>query len=182
MEDYLKIIKEFNGIIGAVVGSTTTLVITKLLKSTGKVCLYLKEWEVENTEENEIGEINYIKTTSLEVDSLYIKLTMDIYNSSEIPKIMRNIKIGFYNNKKELFSIVPNDKDNEFKGQQFNFPQKSTIINLESKKCIIKKFSFNISDKNVIDLLKNANVIYFMYTNENNKNKKFPMRKNIINE
>lgn len=178
----IEIIKEFNGIIGAVVGSVTTLIVTKLLKSTGKIHLYLKDWDVKNTIKNEFRERTYIKTTSLEVESLYIKFKMDIYNSSEIPKIMRNIKIGFYDNKKELFSVILNDKDNEITREYFSFSQESTIINIEAKKCIVKEFNFNIDDKTIIDLLKNTNTIYFMYTNEKNKNKKVLIRKNILNE
>ena len=45
MQNIICIIKEFEGIIGAILGSTFTLIITDILKKIGKLKIYLNNFE-----------------------------------------------------------------------------------------------------------------------------------------
>lgn len=179
MNNYLAILKEFDGILGAVVGSVATLITTQIIKSMGKLNLYLKKWDVENQRNDECGCVTYERATSLDTKSLYITVILEIYNSCENPKIMRNIKFGFYNGKKEVFAVSPNDKENTIKSQHYSIPKEVTIINIEAKKCIVKEFNFEI-DNSSIHLLRDTNNIYLLYTNERNIIKRFLIRRSIL--
>ncbi|EOW2658305.1 hypothetical protein ACOVAV_002819, partial [Enterococcus faecalis] len=44
MDSIIKLLIEFEGIIGAILGSVATLITTELLKSRGKIRLYLRDF------------------------------------------------------------------------------------------------------------------------------------------
>ena len=96
MKNIICIIKEFEGIIGAILGSTFTLIITDILKKIGKLKIYLNNFEGRywyNSKDD-----RYEPTTSKKygtsIESFRFKFDIDVYNSSEIPKIMRDLKIS----------------------------------------------------------------------------------------
>lgn len=104
----------------------------------GKTNLFLMKWDTTATKTN--------KSNSDNID-YGITSSVEIYNSSDIPKIMRGISIGFYNGKTEVFKIIPNDRDNTYDNYNNRLADRAaTIFNLESKKCIIKEFDLYIND------------------------------------
>ncbi|MBU3175177.1 hypothetical protein KPL47_02205 [Clostridium estertheticum] len=181
MVNITSIIKEFEGILGAILGSSTTLIITQLLKRMGKLNLFIKNWDVWTQQNDDFGGTSMIKATSCNEAYYYITFNMEIYNGSDIPKIMRDVNIAFYKDKKELFKIVPCDIDNDkIIGGGFRDSQKVNVLNIEPKKCTTKDFGFSIDDINMLDSLKEVNNIYFIHTNESIKVKKLLIRKQVI--
>ena len=98
MQNIICIIKEFEGIIGAILGSAFTLIITDILKKIGKLKINLNDFEERywyNSKDD-----RYEPTTSKKyctsIEGFRFKFDIDVYNSSELPKIMRDLKISIY--------------------------------------------------------------------------------------
>ncbi|MCB2354460.1 hypothetical protein [Clostridium estertheticum] len=179
------VLKEFDGIIGAiaggVIGTVSTLIATQLLKRMGKLNLFIKKWEIRRPQLDGYGGTSMVNATSCNEAYYHITFNMETYNGSEIPKIMRDVKIAFYKDKKELFKIVPCDRDNDkVIAGGFRDSQEVNVLNFEPKKCTTKDFSFRIDDIDMLDNLKEVNKIYFIHTNENKKVKKLFIRKQVI--
>lgn len=65
MHDLIIILKEFEGIIGTILGSVTTLIVTDILRKIGKLKLYLIEWRGVYYTKGELGEIVLAKDAAL---------------------------------------------------------------------------------------------------------------------
>ena len=96
MQNIICIIKEFEGIIGTILGGAFTLIITDILKKIGKLKIYLNNFEGRYWYNSKADP--YEPTTSKKygtsIESFRFKFDIDLYNSSEIPKIMRDLKIS----------------------------------------------------------------------------------------
>ena len=103
----LSILKEFEGIIGAVLGSTVTLVVTDILRHKGKLKIYVPNFELKLDFEENFSEK---KNSEREIRGITIRYKIQIYNGSDICKIMRDFKIRFYNGKNVLFTQIPRDE------------------------------------------------------------------------
>ena len=139
MQNIICIIKEFEGIIGAILGSTFTLIITDILKKIGKLKIYLNNFEGRywyNSKED-----RYKQTTSKKygtsIESFRFKFDIDVYNSSELPKIMRDLKISIYKNKKFLKEVNVNDEETRRVVCRCITVDKTTIFNIPAKEVII---------------------------------------------
>lgn len=105
------IILEFEGIIGAILGSVVTLIITDILQNQGKIKQYLMSYEAKVDTYEDVG----CSQRGKEGDDIYgygIKYEFQIYNGYKFPKIMRKFNIEFYKDKKLVMSIIPKDESN----------------------------------------------------------------------
>lgn len=182
MNNLIKLIKNFDGILGAVIsiiGGLIVSIITYIWRSCRNLNIGLRNWKVYGSIINELGEYGYEEATSLKYEDIYVKTEVEIYNACDDFKIMRNIKIVFYNNKIKLFDITPYDDDNSvIIADKFKEGGKVSIINIEGKKCIVKKFNFRIID--TMKYINNVTAVYLEYTDYRNKHKKCLIKENII--
>ncbi len=105
----LKIIKEFEGIIGALLGTISTLIVTEIIRKVGKFKHYLLEY---NSKIDTYGDVGCY-FSGKDKDNYYgysIKYKFQVYNGYEEPQIMRDFKLKFFKNKKEIFFLVPRDE------------------------------------------------------------------------
>ena len=103
----LSILKEFEGIIGAVLGSAVTLVVTDILRHKGKLKIYVPSFELKLDFEDYFS---VKKNSEREIRGITIRYKIQIYNGSDICKIMRDFKIRFCNGKNVLFTQIPRDE------------------------------------------------------------------------
>jgi len=102
-------------------------------------------------------------------------LTLDMYNSSSNPKIMRNIFIQFYENNKLIYKEVPDDENTEFYNSASTFYKKIKPININPKSVLQVKLRSCIDDKNIFC---NFSSIWLVYSNDRDKLKRFLVYKN----
>lgn len=178
----LQTIKDFEGIIGAILGVIFTLITTHLLKGIGTIKIYFKDYSIEKHEKDQMGYTRRVKTTSLDSEELIIIIELELYNSADVPKIMRNISMALYDKNKEIFKVIPYDDDKKIVRPQYTQSYEADIINLEVKKCILKKFWFRIDDVSIISNMKETNSIYIIYKDEKGKLKKVLVRKGVLNK
>ncbi|MBQ7240657.1 MAG: hypothetical protein IJS56_04365 [Bacilli bacterium] len=184
METFINFIKDFEGIFGAILGSATTLIITDILHKKGRLKFYLMDYNGEywyESKEKHYGPTKD-KKYGQEIESYRFQFTLDIYNTSELPKIMRDLKIEVYENKKLLTSIPVNDEETRRivsrcitvdQTTVFNFNGKETVNIILSAE-IPKEFAGQLTNKNIF--------LKLNYKNEKNKNKYFKIYKGAIEE
>ena len=97
----LDITLKFQGILGTAIGAIGVLIITSLLKNLGRICIYFRGWNIEYFKNDEAGGV--LETSNLN-ESIYCNYSfeMEIINSSETPRALRDIKVNFYNSNKLL--------------------------------------------------------------------------------
>lgn len=176
MEDKVQnivcIIKEFEGIIGAILGSVATLIATDFLKQKGKLKIYLMDFKGQywyNSKEKHYGPTTS-KKDGTTIDSFRFEFIIDIYNSSELPKIMRDLKICIFQRKKLIKEIDVNDEDTRRTVSRCITVDKTTIFNFNGKESYNIKLSAEIPE-DVAFMLKNGLIIKLKYKNEKNKDK-----------
>ncbi|MGE8207825.1 hypothetical protein ACQKP0_25495 [Heyndrickxia sp. NPDC080065] len=91
MLDSIKFLKEFEGIIGAIIGSISTLIVTHWLKNTGKLTLVINDVIKEYSRLSDSG--NWVTIDTLTEDSYAkLKFSIEIYNYSENIKTLNNVR------------------------------------------------------------------------------------------
>lgn len=186
MYNCTKLVKEFKPIVIPILTSIVTTIVTTFVidykKRFGKIKSFTKKWRCTTSSENELGETIHVKANNLNVKDIFIMCELEMYNGSEINKIMRNIKIEFFQKSffknKNILNMIPLDDDTKVKKAFFYEQSEVKVINIESKKCIEKIFYLNLNSN--IEKLKNSNKIYISYINERNKKERQLIKKNII--
>jgi hypothetical protein len=139
MKDILDLVKDLEGIIGALLGVIVTLVLTQMLKSIGKMRFYIKETEIKYLKSStssygshEEEEVNVIKGAT----NIKLQHSIEIFNGSESPRILRDAMYSFYKGKKLLFSVSPDDKTTERYGSHRYWIDEFSNINIPPKQIV----------------------------------------------
>ena len=184
METFINFIKDFEGIFGAILGSASTLIITDILHKKGRLKFYLMDYNGEywyESNENYYGPTKD-KEYGQEIESYRFQFTLDIYNTSELPKIMRDLKIEVYDNKKLLTSIPVNDEETRRVVSRCITVDQTTVFNFNGKETVNIILSAEIP-KEFASQLNNKNIFLKLnYKNEKSKNKYFKIYKGAIEE
>ena len=96
-----------------------------------------------------------------EVDRYSFELSLDLYNSSEITKIMRDVAIEFSQEKINLFSVVPYNRDIKKNIEPQNIAPK-----------VVVKLNLSVGlDRNAVEFksIWNAKEIHLVYYDEKSK-------------
>lgn len=158
----LNIIKEFEGILGAILGAVSTLFATELIRRYGKLKFYNICFNRSFISFNDI----------LDNDSVSLEFVIDIFNSSSMQKTMRGISIQFFNNSVMRLEVVPLlETDINFK-DQIKKPVIFDINNILPKELQRVHLHIFIYSEN-LSKIKDTDHIYLKFTKENNTTKKF---------
>lgn len=163
----ITVIKDFSGILGAILGSTSTLIITHILKNVGKLDLFINKWEGKFKTYKEIGCHKQGKND----DDLYgydFQLELEILNNSDVYKIMRKITICFEKDGILQFSIIPYDKSTRRFASATYIADEIKVINIKPKQITHVNLYGFIHEKD-LDKIKNAKKIYLKYYNKKSK-------------
>ncbi|NRY59836.1 hypothetical protein [Clostridium beijerinckii] len=166
MTNLIAFISKFEGIIGALMGVVATLITTQLIKSLGKIYFYFYDYNIRYYGEGELGEVCEIEDIN-RADYCTYRLRIQLYNSSEIIKVLNDIKIEFVLEDKSVFS-KPNNEDNMIKHASYSEYKDFNFINIPPKELIEINITGSISTENIVDISR-VQKIHFIAKNHKNK-------------
>lgn len=171
MQVVIKILSEFQGIIGATVGVIATLIVTSVIKNLGKIYIYFRNWGIKFYKMSGVGD--HIISEIKEASYCSYSFEMEIMNSSELPKALRDIKVRFYNSdNKLLVESIPQDESTRKVSTGGSRIEPIKIINLPSKQMIYFNVSGYIKTENIKNLNKWKKVYFEAFDNRGRKVKR----------
>ncbi len=149
----------------SIIVSVTTVLITEWIKKKGNLKIYVIDYNekylaYDSKNRCDIEEKTYTKDTKI----IKVTITMDIYNNTSIPKIMRNIKLKVGNNDK----INVKDKDAESFNHSIYHIEELHNLNVNPFTVTRKTIIIGFNRENYIK----ANKYYLVYRDSNNRLKK----------
>jgi len=164
IKTFLELLKDYQGIIGVLIG----LIFGNKLRNTGKTFIEIKNTEFKNIKEEQDGEggINEIAIDFMTVNEYLCKysIDIDIYNSSESPRVLRNIEIVFYKNNKIIKKTIPKDENTMRNTMRQVKMDDLSIVNIRAKEIVNYKIGGRIVLNSSYD-----KVCFFAIQNKNNK-------------
>jgi len=171
MQVVIRILSGFQGIIGATVGVIATLIVTSIIKNLGKIYIYFRDWEIKFHKMDGTG--GFITSKLEEASSCSYSFEMEIMNSSELPRALRDIKVKFYNSdNKLLVESIPQDESTRKVSTGGSRIEPIKIINLPSKQMIYFNVSGYIKTENIKNLNKWKKVYFEAFDNRGRKVKR----------
>jgi len=180
MGDIISIIKGFEGILGAVLGSSTTLIVSDILKRKGELKLYLIKWEGCYKTYGDIG-CSLLGKEDSDFYFYSFSYTLQVYNKSDVPKIMKDFKIKFYKEKEEVYSFIPNNDYTERYGAGSTMVDKMEVANIKPKEIQVLKQSGYVNE-NDLDIIEGTSKIKLTYYDEKDKERTILLYKSIISK
>lgn len=167
MESLITFISKFEGTIGTLLGVIITFIFTQLTKKIGKIEFYFNEYEYKYWRIYE-GRIENLENEFIEKAENYdYKFRIELYNSSESIKILRDLKIGIKTGDKMIYGSVINSDLNEY-----NEFRKTThelnVINIPPKQIISFNLEGTVEKQKGVDLAQ-INQILFIAKDYKNK-------------
>ncbi|MCQ4922264.1 hypothetical protein NE686_04150 [Tissierella carlieri] len=178
MREILQVLNDFQGIIGAILGSATTLIVTDMLKKRGQLKIYLITYKDKFQTFKDVG----CSMGNKEDEDFYgysVKYVIQVYNKSDTPKIMRDFKFVFFKNKKEIYSIVPDNEDTRRYSSYTTNINEMEISNIAPKEIQVLKQSIYIMYE-VLDRIEGSDRIELQYRDEKDKKRKVTLSKKVV--
>jgi hypothetical protein len=166
MSEVVEMITKFQGILGAIIGVIATLIATNFLKNLGKTYFYFHGWNIEYIKYDKSGGREPSNLNEAEYCNYFFE--MEIINTSENLKALRDIKVKFYNSNKLLLETIPYDDSTKRVWTGGNTSDPLKIINLPAKLMVHYKVSGDIQEED-LKKLKNYNKIYLEAFNHRGK-------------
>jgi len=140
----------------------------------GKINCYVPEWQ-DQLLYNHMGYM--VPSNSKEQTEQYIfTVTLDLYNSSQRTKIMREIEVVFFSRKKELRSFFPKDNSTRRSSGPVSFYDRVSPINVPPQSVIQVKLHDSAGEAE-INFLWEADKVYLRYINDKGKKKRVLLKK-----
>ena len=166
MREILDIVLKFKGILwtafiavfGTAFGAVVVLIITNILKNMGITYFYFPGWNIRYTKDDGAGGQIEMPNSDEATNCNYF-FEMEIINTAENLKALRDIKVKFYNGNKLLLETIPSNDSTKITSEAGTTSNLLKIINLPSKLLIHYKVSGYIQDED-FKKLKNYNKIY----------------------
>lgn len=178
MTEILQALNEFEGIIGTILGSVTTLIVTDILKKRGKLKNYLISYEDKFQTFRDVG----CGMKGKKDEDFYgysVKYVIQVYNKSDTPKIMRDFKLIFLKNMEEVYTIVPKDEETKRYSSHITYIDEMEILNVEPKKIQVLKQSIYVK-YDMLDRIEGANKVELQYRDEKDKKRTIILSNKVI--
>ena len=133
--ELFQILKDYEGIIGAVLGSVATLLTTYFLHHRGKLKNYSIEYIARFETFRDVG-CGMKGKVDEDIYGYSIRYRFEIYNGYDYPRVARKFLLNFYRNKKLIFSKVPTDELTRVYNQHISHAEKSELSNIPSHEII----------------------------------------------
>lgn len=168
MEYVFSVVKEFEGIIGALLGVVVTMLMNEYLKAKGRLKYYFTDFSINHMGVDDVGTYRCFDKES-DYTSIEYEFKFQIYNTSESKKILRDIKIQFISDELEI-RVVPKDSSTR-RGYAGGFTCDSIgVINLNPKEILEMKVEGYIGSQDTdIKKLKNIEKIYMVAKDSDDK-------------
>jgi len=175
---FLKVLNEYDGIIGTILGVVATLITTDWLQHRGKLNIFIMKWTGKYETYYDVG-CSHKGKEETDLYGYCNEFEIEVYNSSSIPKIMRNVKIEFYDNKELKYSNEIKDEDTRRYTSHITTIDKFEVINFKPKEVVKLKLSNYIHEDELIEI-EGTNRIFLTYVDENNKKNKILIHNGLI--
>lgn len=163
------------GVAGTLLGTILGWILNGVSQK-GKINCYVSKWE-DKLLYNNMGSM--VSSTNKEQTEQYIfTATLDIYNSSQLPKIMRSIEVAFFSGRKELQSFSPKDDSTRRTNGPASFYDQISPINIPPQSVIQVKLHDSASKEDMGFLWKTDRV-YLRYRNNKGKKKRVLLHKEV---
>ena len=129
--EVIQILKDFEGIIGAVLGSVATLVTTYFLQHRGKLKNYSIEYNAKFQTFKDVG-CGMKGKMDEDIYGYSIRYRFKIYNGYDYPRVARKFLLNFYRNNKLVFSKVPKDESTRVYSHHISRAEDSELSNIPS--------------------------------------------------
>lgn len=159
------------GIIGTLLGTILGWILNSV-SNIGRLKFYISNLDEQYLDDN-------YKCKLEEAIYYFFDVSLDIYNRSSIPKIMRNVKIQFYKGKSLIYEEVPDNTDTErFEAGAYHY-DKIESINILPKMIfrINLKLRINIDEGNKFNTINYFDNAWLVYYNNKNQIKHFQIKK-----
>jgi hypothetical protein len=169
MDEVLQVLEKFEGIIGALLGVMLTLIMTEIFKRTGKFIFYPNKTELsfEKLVDGDYHDYEIVQNKT-DADRVNVNLILEIYNSSDSPKILRDGKFSFYKDRNLILSVIPDDNTTTRFSGHWRLRDNFINVNVKNKEIVsidlIESFD---GEKN--ELIKTCNKLYFEIKSPNSK-------------
>ncbi len=180
MNNIIDIIKEFDGILGAILGSVATLITTDIIRKKGKLNIYVESADG-NYEYNTNGFVSTERKKDSNLCYYIFNLKIEIYNKSDSPKIIRNIKLNIYNDDKLVYKKEIKDEATRRHYQSISVVDDATIYNIEPKKIYEYEYKMILSIEE-LKKLKGDVTFELIFINEKNKIQRFKVFGGLLRE
>ncbi|WP_079709820.1 hypothetical protein [Paraliobacillus ryukyuensis] len=154
MDQLKEVFLEYQSIIGTLLGVVVTLTSSQLLKNVGSLRIYVRLFDLEFRNNVDEGWGSYQKLGAAEknkASEIQIQTTLEVYNSSEVPKVFRDLSLCIYKNKELLLKDKLYDKSTERNGKISYGIDDINIINTPPKTI----FELNLTRTIKVDEVKN---------------------------
>jgi len=174
MREILDIALKFQGILGTAIGAVVILIATSLLKNLGKIYIYFRGWGIKFFKMDGTGGFE----TSVLEEASYCNyyFEVEIINTSETPRALRDIKVKFYSSNKLLVESIPDDSSTRRVSSGAIKLDPIKIINLPSKQMVYYKISGYIKDEDLKNLNEYKKVYFETLDNSGKKIKRLICR------
>lgn len=168
------------GIIGTLLGTVLGWFLNSLSQK-GKIRVFVKKWKATYQKADKMG--GFVDCTREEAGYYHYNLSLDAYNSSRETRIMRDIRVVFWDKKNPLFSNIPKDDTTKRTSNTLIRYDEISIINIPAKTAVAINLHGGLysSDKEWPDFLKACRV-KLGYKNEKNKKKMIDVCRVVVNE
>lgn len=163
------------GVVGTLLGTILGWALNSFSQM-GKINCYVSEWQ-DQLLYNNMGYM--VPSNSKEQTEQYIfTVTLDLYNSSQRTKSMREIEIVFFSGKRELQSFFPKDDSTKRSNGSISSYDRVPPINVPPQSVIQVKLH-DSAWKAEIDFLWEADKVYLRYLNDKGKKKQVRLNKAV---
>lgn len=173
--EIISLLKDFEGIIGTLLGTLLgavgTVLLTRFLQNTGKITLYPEEVVFSFKKPNDLGDsIEVTDASQSEYGSLIFPI--QLYNSSEILKALRGFKIVFTDNDKDtIFTTTPKDESTRKFSAARHIRETLSIVNILPKQ-IVRYEIYSFLSKNDCEKLSECKYVFLEFHEPDNKRKR----------
>lgn len=156
-------LQPYIGIIGTLLGVIITFTLNYIVKVKGKIYFYFKNY---NIYFNKLENGCYVESNVLEARDFRYRLGIEIFNSSEVPKILREINIKFEKDKRhiECTPYTSLSLADHFRGEELK-----TISNINLPPKQIVSYNLSVTKENDIEFFKGKIRVYFECRTHKNK-------------
>lgn len=171
----VNVLAEIIGVIGTLLGTVLGWLLSNLSRR-GKLNIY-SIWRDEFQHNDNLGGMSHSKNKDEAKHYMY-HFTIDLYNSSGDPQIMRKIEVAFFRDKEELFRDTPKDDSTGRSSGVIRFYDEVLPITIPAKTVSTMKLhgGFWDSDERFSQIWR-ANKIVLTYRDSRNKEQRNLIKK-----
>lgn len=174
----LDTIYQFQGVLGAILGSVTTLVTSQLLRNSGRIYFSLKsfQYEFEVCSDDEY-EPHYLGVDDpFKAEYINFNVYLHVYNNSELDKVIKNPRLRFdFTEKTEVGNVIIFDRPKKIVSGILSFKkggeQGKTFLNIPGKQMTEVAVNCRVGDdgSGYIRNLKKCYILYYDYKGRQKK-------------